>query len=330
MTSIALRPMTADDFEQVHAVQLVANAYDGRQFVPTLDELLEELDDEHIRLADDVRLALVDGSVAGYCYTYHLPSEVGLERCYLIGDVDPAWRGLGVGRALLDWGIGRATELLRSTGRNLPCAIRVDGLDTTESKHRLFARAGFTPVRWFEELLRPLADLPARRTVPGVRIVAWPDDRAEEIRQVKNRAFADHWGATPTSEHHWEQMVHGFGARLDLSLVALDDDDRVIAHCLCKRYPDDDELLGRRDGWIDNLGCLPEWRGRGIASALLVEALHAFAGAGLTHASIGVDADSITGANRLYRSLGFAPHQRSITHEIVLEPSAASSVEPAR
>ena len=254
MTSIALRPMTADDFEQVHAVQLVANAHDGVPVVATLEELREELDDDHVRLGDDVRLAMVDGRLVGYGYTYHLPSEVQLERCYVFGDVLPEWRGRGVGRALMEWGIGRATEQLRSTGRDLPCVIRVDGLDTIESKHRLFARMGFTPVRWFEELLRPLADLPTRRTVPGVRIVAWPDDRSAEIRHVKNRAFADHWGATPTSEHHWEQMVHGFGARLDLSFVAVDDDDRVIAHCLCKRYPGDDELLGTFSGMYLNDG----------------------------------------------------------------------------
>jgi ribosomal protein S18 acetylase RimI-like enzyme len=153
-----------------------------------------------------------------------------------------------------------------------------------------------------------------------VRIVAWPDDRDEEIRTVKNIAFADHWGATPTSEHHWQQMVHGYGGRPDLSMVGLDAAGAVVAHCLCKRYPADDELLGRRDGWIDNLGTLPAWRGRGIASALVIEALHRFAADGLTHASIGVDADSPTGAARLYRSLGFVPNLQSITHEIVVDP----------
>jgi mycothiol synthase len=182
---------------------------------------------------------------------------------------------------------------------------------------------GFTSVRWFEELLRPLGDLPERRNVDGVRIVAWPDDRDDEIRGVKNIAFADHWGSTPTSEHHWQKMVRGFGGRPDLSLVALDAAGAVVAHCLCKRYPADDELLGRRDGWIDNLGTLPGWRGRGIASALVIDALHRFAADGLTHASIGVDADSPTGAAGLYRSLGFVPQQRSVTHEIVLGPSDA-------
>lgn len=315
---VVLRPMTADDLPAVHALQVAADAFDSKPMVMTLDELSTEVDDEHVRYADDVRLAMVDGRLAGYCYTYHLPSEVRLERCYLFGTVAPPMRTRGVGRALLSWGIERAAEQLRSSGRDLPKVIRVDGLDTVTSRHRLYARMGFTPVRWFEELLRPLVDLPARRTVPGVRIVPWPDGRDEEIRQAKNVAFADHWGATPTSEHHWEQMVHGPGARTDLSFVALDEHDRVVAHCLNDRHPSDDELLGHRAGWIGNLGCLPAWRGRGVAGALIIESFHAFAVAGFTHASISVDADSPTGAHRLYRSLGFEPTTRSITHEIVL------------
>lgn len=92
----------------------------------------------------------------------------------------------------------------------------------------------------------------------------WPadddGDRDEEIRAAKNAAFADHWGSTPTSAHHWVQMVRGPGARRDLSFTALDEHDRVVAHCLNKRFEADDAVTGRRDGWIDNLGTLEEWR----------------------------------------------------------------------
>ncbi len=319
MSGVVVRPMCADDLEAVVGLQCRADTYDERPVVTTIDEMREELDDEHVVLATDVRLAEADGELVGYLYAYHLPSEVMLERCYLFGAVDPAHRGRGIGRTLMAWGIERATEQLRSSTSALPKVIRVDALAERDDTHRLFGRMGFTPVRWFEELLRPLDELPERRVVDGISIVAWPHDRDDEIRAVKNTAFADHWGATPTSEYHWQQMVHGYGSRPDLSVVAIDASGAVVAHCLCKRYPADDELLGRRDGWIDNLGTLPEWRGRGVASALIVEALHRFAAEGISHASIGVDADSPTGAARLYRSLGFEPHRRSITHEIVLD-----------
>jgi ribosomal protein S18 acetylase RimI-like enzyme len=113
-------------------------------------------------------------------------------------------------------------------------------------------------------------------------------------------------------------MVHGYGSRPDLSFVVLDDRDRVVAHCMNKRFESDDDLIGRSDGWIDSLGTLREHRGKGIASALVAHSLHAFAAAGLTHASIGVDSENPSGAAQLYRRLGFQPQQRSITYEIAL------------
>jgi ribosomal protein S18 acetylase RimI-like enzyme len=84
------------------------------------------------------------------------------------------------------------------------------------------------------------------------------------------------------------------------------------------RYEADDELLGRRDAWIDILSTLRAWRGRGVGSALIIEALHAYRDADLTHASIGVDSDNPSGAARLYRALGFEPIQRTIAHQIEL------------
>jgi ribosomal protein S18 acetylase RimI-like enzyme len=318
MTEVLLRAGTADDLPAICALVNRSEAHDGVPRALELDDLRDELDDERVRLDSDVRVAVVDGGVVGYVYTFHLPSEVVEERCYLFGSVDPRARGAGIGSALLQWGIGRATEQLRSSGRTLPRYIRVDGYDYLASAHRLYARHGFTAVRYFEELLRPLDDVPAAPTVEGVRIVPWPADRDEETRVAKNLSFRDHWGSAPTSPADWHRMVRGYGARPDLSFVALDADDRVVGHCVNHRYEADDARIGRRDGWIESLGTLREWRGRGLGSAMVAASLRAFASADLTHASIGVDSANPSGAARLYRDLGFEPRQRSITHQIVV------------
>lgn len=318
MTAIELRPATADDLPDLCTLHQRAQRHDGVPQVIQLDELEEELDDDHVSLEHDVRIAVIDGRLAGYAYTYHLPSEVREERCYVFGEVDPDWRRHGVGTALMQWGIPRAEEQLRSSGRTLPRYVRADSYDFIEGAHRLFAHVGMTVVRYTDELLRPLDDLPPITSPATARIVPWPADRDEEIRLAKNEAFADHWGSTPTAAHHWEQMVSGYGARPDLSFIAVDDDGRVIGHCLNKRFEADDELLGRRDAWIDNLGTLREWRGKGVASSLIAHSLHAFAAADCTHASISVDSENPTGAAQLYRRLGFEPQHRSITHEIAL------------
>lgn len=320
MSRIELRPLTRADLPAVCALHNRSDAFDGIRRELTLDELEEELDDERVVLATDTRLATLDGELAGYAYTFLMPSAEVLERCYVFGETDPVHRGKGVGTALMEWGVARGTEQLRTSGNHVEKYLRVDSYDFIESAHRLYARFGFEPVRWFEELLRPLTDLPPVPAVAGVRLAQWPGGHDDEtLRVVKNTAFADHWGITPTTPNNWHQQLHGYGSRPDLSFVALDDTTgEPIAVCVNHRYPSDDDLLGRKDGWIMTLGTLAPWRGRGVASALVIASLHAFAAAGLTHASIGVDGDSPTGAARLYRSLGFAHEQRSITSQIVV------------
>jgi ribosomal protein S18 acetylase RimI-like enzyme len=320
VVAIDLRGAVAEDFEVLCALHNRTEAHDGVRRVLALDEMREELDDVRIVLATDVRIAMCDGEMAGYSYTYYLPSTERLERCHVVGHVGPDHRGIGVGRALLGWGIERATVQLRSSGNPLPKYIRVNRFDFVESAHRLYRRMGFTPVRYFDELLRPLDDLPVPEKVAGASIAPWPDDRDDEIRAVNNSAFADHWGSTPISADRWHDEVRGFGARPDLSFVAVDDaSGGVVSFCVNKRFAADDAVTGRRDGWIDQLGTLAEWRGRGLASQLIVTSLHAFAAAGLTHASIGVDSESPPGAARLYAKLGFERHLRAIEYEIAID-----------
>ena len=92
-------------------------------------------------------------------------------------------------------------------------------------------------------------------------------------------------------------------------------DDTIVAMLLSYRFEADDAVLGYAQGYIDKIGTLAAWRGRGIASALILTALHRYREIGLTHAALDVDSDSPTGANRLYTSIGFAPHSRMITFE---------------
>ena len=289
------------------------------------DELGEELDSTLTRMDRDTRVAVDDsGRIIGYAWTIHLPSDVSEERCYVEGGVDPALRGRGFGRQLLTWSVSHARERLDTSSNSIPRYIRIDHHVDDDATRRLAASFGFTPVRWFDDLVRPLSDLhelPSASSIGGrpVTIEPWPldDPLLDEIREVKNASFTDHWGSTPTSVEGWSELVMGFGGRPDLSLIARDTASRrIVALLLTKRYPADDELLGYSQAWIDKIGTLREWRGFGLASALIGEALRRYASEGLSHAAIGVDADNPSGASRLYRSLGFTSVTRIVTSQI--------------
>jgi ribosomal protein S18 acetylase RimI-like enzyme len=290
---------------------------DGLPVVHTVEEMRDDLEVPFIDLEQDSRLALRDGELAGLVWIWNPPVEGALQRAHLIGTVDPSHRGQGVGRALLSWSVDRATERLRRGPAEQAKFVRVGAWEWLDANRQLFIRLGFTPVRWFEELLRTLDSLPPVEVPTGVTIVPWPADRQEELRAVRNGAFADHWGSTPVDAARWEHDLHGHGTRLDLSAAALDEaSGAIVALVENAAFPEDDERTGRREAWIGTIGTARAWRRRGVASALVAWSLAAFADAGFTHAALGVDADNPTGAARLYRALGFEPMRRSVTYQI--------------
>ena len=57
--------------------------------------------------------------------------------------------------------------------------------------------------------------------------------------------------------------------RPDLDLVAVGPDGRLAGFCLAFVYGEDNAVLGRRDGWVEQMGTHPDHRRRGIGRALL-------------------------------------------------------------
>ena len=70
----------------------------------------------------------------------------------------------------------------------------------------------------------------------------------------------------------------------------------------------------RLRGLVDNLGVRRPWRKRGLGRALLVASLRGLRERGQTEVALGVDAENLSGALRLYESVGFRP----IDHGMVM------------
>lgn len=317
MASVVLRPLQRSDAD---AILDVVRRSDRIDRIPRMVQPADvagwfaDVDPKSDTRGAFIRRRLTSRLV-GYARTRHMPAETGQERCLIVGVVAPEFRGRGIGGRLLRWGVDRAAEQLRSSGRSLPRYIRVRTLETIESARRLYTANGLEAVRWSDDMIRPLGGVAEPAPLDGIDLVPWPDDRNEEIRRVKNAAFADHWGSTPSSPQLWALVSAGHGVRRDCSSVALAG-DRIVALCLCARYPEADQVTGRRDGWINLVGTLRPYRGRGIATALVLRSLGAFDREGLTHAALNVDADSPTGAGRLYREMGFEPINRWVTYQL--------------
>jgi len=324
------RPLRDTEYDALAALLNVASMVDGRAQHVVGEELREEFESMPINPTIDTLTAWQGNQLVGAVYMMYLRSDVREERCYVFGTVHPDHRGAGIGRRLLEWGLARGTDLLQSSGNDLPKYLRVGESRVNTSAIRLFERFGLESVRYFADLRADLSvPTPARHTAAatpaaatpgalGFRIIPWDLARNEEARLMKNAAFMDHWGSTPTPPEWWAAQTSGFGSRVDWSYFAVTSEDQIIGHLITHRTPNDDEVLGAKYAWIDNIGTLAEHRGRGIATQLITTALAKYRAEGMQFAALGVDSANPTGAYRLYESLGFRLWREFVTYQRVV------------
>ena len=169
-------------------------------------------------------------------------------------------------------------------------------------------------MRYYNEMHRPLS-LPLPEVVldSGLELVNMEPGLSERVRQAHNDAFRDHWGSEPRDEESWAQTVNDPLARPDLSGVVLDRATGTVAGYQLASYdPGAAISRGFSEGYTDLLGVRRDYRGRGIARALLADAMHRFASAGLDMASLDVDSENPTGALALYVKMGYSAVNQSM------------------
>ncbi len=228
--------------------------------------------------------------------------------------VHPDYVGRGLGRRLIRQLESSAIAIRDADAPGLPGEMKV-WLDPERPRTTsLVAAAGYENWRYFFrmrcDLQRPLPGMSA----PGeAEIRPYHRDDDEAVRLVSNASFADHWGSTPLDPERWRaEYADSSSFRPDQSFIAMIDGS-VVGFVLTSEFEADTRLRGFRTGYIARVGTLRSARGRGVASALLARTLTVLADAGYRYAELGVDADSPTGAGRLYERAGFV----TIGHNIV-------------
>ena len=255
------------------------------------------------------------GGIAGWaCAIADTDSEK--PRAYLDGGVHPLFHGIGLGRALLGWSRDRAEEMLAP----FPGAtIQAHCVELDQRVQRLYVAAGMRPIRYYSDMLLRFADRPTSSKLSdapipaGYQSLAIADVDLEALRVLKNRCFADHWGSSARSPIEWQEYLTAESMRPALGEVIADMSGELVAYQLTSAFPQDTDTVGHVL-WVQNLGVHREHRNRGLARLLLERHLIRAQADGYEGSMLGVDAESLTGANKLYESVGYKHHSGAVRY----------------
>jgi mycothiol synthase len=186
-----------------------------------------------------------------------------------------------------------------------PLSLSSGCLSSNTGAVALHEQRGYQPVRWFYSMVRDLSAVIPQAVIPaGVEIAAYTPDLAEHARLVRNEAFRDHWGSTETSAEAWAHFLASSSFRPACSFLAYEGSE-PLGMLISREHDAYHARTGRRELYIALVGTRAAGRKRGIATALLITAMSAARTDGYDQASLGVDADSLTDAVRLYEHVGF-------------------------
>lgn len=248
----------------------------------------------------DALLVDPEGAPAGY-----LQFEVTAEpwQIDMLAFVRPELSGRGLNAWLLRLGEERARARVTIEPDGAPVPLRVARFTNNEPAARLFAALGYAYVRTFWMMRIELDGAPPAPRVPDGIVVRTLEPGDElRVHAALAEGFADHWGNPFPAFEEWRHLdIGGEGSAFDPSLWFLAaEGDEVVGAALCRASSPRAEGTAE----VGELAVRRRWRRRGIALALLQTAFAELQRRGIPRAELAVDAESSTGATRLYERAG--------------------------
>jgi len=230
--------------------------------------------------------------------------------------------GRGIGSALVHWAEERAGRSLPLAPVDAPVTLSQDVWEQDQAAQALLQARGYV-VAGRGLRMRTVFNgiIPEPVWPTGIAIRTFdPEHDLEPLVRAVDDVGSDHWGDVQRPIEQslplWRQEISD-NAEFDPELWFLAiEGNEIVGFSLC--FPVGSE--NPEYGWVDMLGVRRPWRRRGIALSLLHHSFRELQLRGRAGAELGVNAASLTGADRLYVRAGMWVERSHLELEKVLRP----------
>ncbi len=304
-----------EDYPRMAAAIALSAEADQVERVTTADDIANNY--AHLVNSDphqDMLFAEVDGDVIGFSRGWWQEEENGPRLYGFVGVLVPGWRRQGIGRAMLGWMEHRLRAIASTHPAEQAKFFQGYATGAEAGLAAMLERAGYLPVRYGWDMLRPsLDDLPDFPLPDGLEVRPVLPEHYRAIWDAATEAFRDHWGFSPPTEHDYQKWLadptifqpHLWQIAWDTAANEIAGQVRTfINHA-------ENEKFGRRRGYTEFISVRRPWRRRGLARALIARSLAVQKAQGMTESALGVDSENISGATRVYEDCGFRVVKRN-------------------
>jgi ribosomal protein S18 acetylase RimI-like enzyme len=295
-----VRPAARADFDRIVAMLHDADIADWGEPDFTAEFLEFEWSMPQLDLRTDTWLAERDAAEEVCAYTWLLARD---EHRQLDGwgVVHPDHRGRGLGWLLLDLIEARAREhaaLAPGGGTTLRWGV----IAPDRAAHSMLEARGFVEERhsWAMETRVGADGAGAAEPAPpaGVTIRPFdPETDAAAVHASIEESFTGHYAWVPRPFEEWAAMrMERQSFDPGLWRVAVSHEDGVVGALI--------GVITEGKGFIETLGVVPAWRGRGVGLVLLRSSFAEFGRRGIETVALDVDSENATGAVALYERAG--------------------------
>ena len=323
------RGATWDDMDEaIKLMNLWSQNVLGEDEIVNPDDLINEMKSPGFSLEDNLRVVFApNGDMVGYMevWTNSKPPV----HPWLWGRVHPEYEGLGIGTWLMHWAEARALCALDDVPEGLRFAPRTGIQSQAAGSMKLFEDNGYKRIRSSYRMKIEMHEpVPAPEWPAGISLKPYdPETDAEAVYRTDTEAFRDHFGFIEQPfEDGFKEFMHimtGYeGFDPTLWFLAMDGDE-IAGICLCRPHAYDDLDLG----FVNTLAVRRPWRKRGLGLALLCHSFNEFYRRGKRKVALGVDAENLTGALRLYEKAGMHVYRQYNSYEKELRAGREISVQ---
>lgn len=303
------------DFGLVAEVFKRAASPESDESLPTADEIENEFTNTQNFNVEDGLLIVEAGRVpVGYVLGRWNRELSGTHIYRHIGRLVPGFRRRGIGTAMLAWAQGYLSAIASGHAAD-DKQFQTDASDADVGCVHLVRADGYQPVAQYASMIRPdLENIPDRPLPGGVEIRPVSEDHLRAVWEADVEAFRDHFGAIEPNEKDWERFVGDPNRDPSLWKVAWSG-DQVVGQVRTFVNEEANRVHGRKRAYTEDISTTRQWRGRGVAGALICASLRDLKARGYEDAGLGVHVENPTGAYRLYEGLGFRMTTSGATYQ---------------